>query len=47
VFLKNIVAEKVYTYKEGQGIDQFANAATETFKKASGQIRRVVMLEAL
>jgi hypothetical protein len=40
-------ADKVYTYKEGRGIDQFANAVAETFKKAGGQIRRVVMLEAL
>jgi hypothetical protein len=46
MFLKNI-AEKVYTYREGRDIDQFANAVAEAFKKAGGQIRRVVMLEAL
>jgi hypothetical protein len=36
-------ADEVYTYKEDRGIDQFANAVAEAFKKANSQIRCVVV----
>jgi hypothetical protein len=33
-------ADEVYTYKEGRGVDQFADAVAEAFKKAGSQIPR-------